>query len=65
MANALGTGSKGSSMAGMGTSRPQNTAVSGSPMASRPGSQSAKVPIETSAPMNEHTLGRAPAGWLR
>ena len=61
--SALGTPSKGANMSGMGTSRPQNTAVSGSPSASRPGAN--KVPIPTSAPMDEHTLGRAPSGWLK
>ena len=44
----------------VGTSRPQNTAVGSG---SRP--MGGKVPIETSAPPNPHTLDRAPPSWLK
>lgn len=39
----------------------QNTAVGSS---SRPGMSSSHK-IESSAPANEHEMGRAPAGWLK
>jgi hypothetical protein len=43
-----------------GNSTPQNTAVGSG---SRP--TPAKIKIETSAPTDARTLGRAPAGWLK
>lgn len=42
------------------SSAPQNTAVGGG---SRP--VMSKIATPTSAPMNPHTLGRAPPSWLK
>ena len=42
------------------SSAPQNTAVGSG---SRP--TGGKIGIEVAAPANPHTLGRAPAGWLK
>lgn len=63
MASALGQPTKGGITKATGTSRPQNTAVSKSEYCSRPGA--AEIKIDTSAPSDPHTLGRAPGGWLR
>lgn len=43
-----------------GSSMPQKTSVGSG---SRP--TSSKVKIDTSAPAEPHTLGRAPQGWLK
>ncbi len=43
-----------------GASRPQGTAVG-----SGPGIKKSAVKIETSAPTEPHTLGRAPPGYLK
>ena len=61
MAGALGTPPKGSDKGDMRKSAPQNTAVGSG---SRPGA--AKVPIMTSAPVNQHTMDRnPPKDWLK
>lgn len=64
---AFGNPTKGGTRPDGESSMSQNTAVNpGMPAAdkgNRPGA--AKVMIETSAPSDPHTLGRAPSGWLR
>lgn len=52
--------SKGGVMPPAQSSMPQNTATHSG---SRP--NQSRVAIETSAPANPHTLGRAPGGWLK
>ena len=60
MASALGTPPKGGE-----TVPHQTSAETFKPVGSgaRPGT--VKIPIETSAPADEHTQGRAPPGWLK
>lgn len=60
MAGALGTKPQGGTTAPAQSSASQNTSVGSG---SRPGS--VKMPIETSAPSNARTLGRAPSDWLK
>lgn len=60
MASALGTKPAPGCQPPAQSSMKQNTAVGSG---SRPGSGSVK--IDTSAPTECHTLGRAPGGWLR
>lgn len=52
--------SNGSMPQEKGNSAKQNTAVGSG---SRP--TTSKHPIQTSAPADPHTLGRAPKGWLK
>lgn len=63
----FGTSTNGGTRPGSEKSASQNTAVNpGMPAAdkgNRPGA--AKMAIMTSAPSDPHTLGRAPAGWLK